>query len=103
LVSLYFITFGSKGDPKEKNTGYTSWLWNDYCLMEHDDKLLYVPICVTFGYLLYDIILIYRKLHDDSDAGKQIYMHHVIGIMSGLILIWFGPGGPINLCVSLLS
>jgi|JI9StandDraft_1071089.scaffolds.fasta_scaffold569723_2 hypothetical protein len=43
---------------------------DDYCFLEYNAKELYIPMCLTFGYLLYDIILIYFKLHDSSEAGK---------------------------------
>lgn len=69
-------------------------------MLEDDNKELYVPLSLTFGYLLYDIILIYFKLHDSSEAGQQIYFHHLVGMASFGFLLGFGEGAAINIAVS---
>lgn len=69
---------------------HTNWFENEYCLTEFDDKKLYVPVCFTFGYLLYDLFLIYFKMHDSSDAGMQVYLHHILGISGCFVLMGYG-------------
>jgi hypothetical protein len=75
---------------------YSSLFVSDFCLVEFDSVYLYIPVVITFGYLLYDLILIYTKLHTTSEIGKQIYIHHVVGLGSVIVLVIFGEGGPIN-------
>jgi hypothetical protein len=76
---------------------------DDYCFLEFNSKELYLPLSLTFGYLLYDIILIYFKLHDSSEAGKQIYFHHLVGMATFGFQLGFGKGAAINIAVSLYA
>ena len=62
IVLIYSIDPGSNGTIDGENGTYTNFFASDYCLMQHFDLFQMVTLCITGGYLTFDIYICYAKM-----------------------------------------
>ena len=49
-------------EPGKESEGYKSPFTSDYCLMEDIELWQMISLCVTAGYLVYDVYICYAKM-----------------------------------------
>jgi hypothetical protein len=90
-VLSYYLMFYMCGDGKT--------FFNDDQCYYNATPLAITSLCISFGYISFDLIIIMKDIQDFSSLGMQNVVHHLISMTASLTALFVG-GYVINSAVA---
>ena len=81
-VISYYLMFYSCGDGK-------TYFNSDECFY-NPTKLTISLLCISFGYISFDLIIILKDIQDFSSLGMQNIVHHIISMTASFTALMVG-------------